>query len=151
MTTPVSSSTTPPVVSPVSALGAGTASGVTSGAGASLDKDAFLKLLVAQLKYQDPSKPVDSAEFMAQTAQFTQVEKLDQMATTSAASLALQQGLSASNLVGRSVAWLDTAGGTHRGLVTSTSFGGSAGTEPTLTVAGQDVPLSRVTAVHQAG
>ena len=34
-------------------------------------QDAFLKLLVAQLKYQDPSKPADSTQFMAQTAQFT--------------------------------------------------------------------------------
>ena len=36
---------------------------------------AFLKLLVAQLKYQDPSKPMDSSEFMAQNAQLTALEK----------------------------------------------------------------------------
>ena len=40
------------------------------------DQDTFLKLLVAQLKYQDPSNPADSTQFLAQTAQFTQVEKL---------------------------------------------------------------------------
>ena len=32
------------------------------------DKDTFLKLLVAQLKYQDPSNPADSTQFLAQTA-----------------------------------------------------------------------------------
>jgi len=44
------------------------------------DKDTFLKLLVAQLKYQNPMEPVDSSQFMAQTAQFTMVEKLEAMA-----------------------------------------------------------------------
>lgn len=74
-----------------------------------LDKDAFLKLLVAQLRYQDPSKPVDSSEFMAQTAQFTQVEKLEQLSSDSTATLSLQQGLAASSLVGKkSPGWMPT-------------------------------------------
>jgi flagellar basal-body rod modification protein FlgD len=42
--------------------------------GGEMGKDAFLQLLVAQLKYQDPSTPADSREFLAQTAQFTMVE-----------------------------------------------------------------------------
>lgn len=142
-------STSPPVTSPMSALAPGTAS--SSGANSSLGKDAFLKLLVAQLKYQDPSSPVDSSQFMAQTAQFTQVEKLDELAKNSATSLALQQGLSASTLVGRSVSWLDTDGTARDGVVVSSSFGGAAGTEPTLSIGTQSVPLSRVTTVRQAG
>ena len=152
MSTPITSASTAPVTSPLAALGAGTASSTVSGTrSSSLDKDAFLKLLVAQLKYQDPSAPVDSSQFMAQTAQFTQVEKLDEMAKSSATSLALQQGLSASSLVGHSVTWLDTAGASHDGVVTTSSFGGAAGAEPTLTVGADSVPLSRITAVHQAG
>lgn len=112
-----------------------------------LDKDAFLKLLVAQMRYQDPSKPVDSAQFMAQTAQFTQVEKMESMASDSAASLALQQGLSASSMIGRSVSWLDADGGSHTGTVTSTTFGGAAAQEPTLTIGSEKVALSKVVAV----
>ena len=40
------------------------------------DKDMFLQLLVAQLKYQNPMEPMDSSQFMAQNAQYTTVEKL---------------------------------------------------------------------------
>ena len=47
----------------------------------SFDKDTFLKLLVAQLKYQDPTNPTDATQFMSQTAQFTMVEKLDALST----------------------------------------------------------------------
>lgn len=68
-----------------------------------LDKDAFLKLLVAQLKYQDPMQPSSSEEFIATTAQFTMVEKLDQL-TEQGKSTALVSSLTtASAMVGRSV------------------------------------------------
>ncbi len=53
----------------------------TSAIGGKLDKDAFLQLLVASMKYQDPSKPTDSQAYMAQLAQFAQVEKLDAITT----------------------------------------------------------------------
>lgn len=40
------------------------------------DKEMFLKLLVAQLRYQDPLQPVDGIQFVTQLAQFTEVEQL---------------------------------------------------------------------------
>ena len=43
--------------------------------GPGVDKDTFLKLLVAQLKNQNPLDPADGAEFVAQLASFTQLEK----------------------------------------------------------------------------
>lgn len=43
------------------------------------DKDMFLKLLVAQLSNQDPLNPVEDKEFIAQLAQFTQVEELQKL------------------------------------------------------------------------
>lgn len=117
----------------------------------SLGKDAFLKLLVAQLRYQDPSSPVDSSQFMAQTAQFTQVEKLEQMAKDSTAALSLQQGLAASSLVGKRVAWVDTDGKVHEGTAVSATFGGSLGAEPSVKVGDQQVPLSQITTVRSGG
>ncbi|SEV94757.1 flagellar hook assembly protein FlgD [[Clostridium] fimetarium] len=41
-----------------------------------LDKDAFLQLLVAQMKYQDPLEPASNTEYIAQLATFSQVEEL---------------------------------------------------------------------------
>lgn len=75
-----------------------------------LDKDAFLQLLVAQLRYQDPLNPNDPSEFMATTAQFTVVEKLDEL-TQQGANNAIVTGLSmASSLVGREIDYVDPDG-----------------------------------------
>ena len=61
-----------------------------------MDKDAFLQLLVAQMKYQDPLEPTSNTEFVSQYAQFSQVEQLQNMA----GSMDLQR---ASTLVGQHV------------------------------------------------
>jgi flagellar basal-body rod modification protein FlgD len=47
-----------------------------------LGQDAFLKLLVTQLQHQDPSKPIDDTQFIAQLAQFSSLEKLTDMASS---------------------------------------------------------------------
>ena len=43
------------------------------------DKDTFLSLLVAQLRYQNPLEPADGMQFVTQLAQFTQLEQSTQM------------------------------------------------------------------------
>lgn len=143
----VSSLTSSPVVSSVTDLMTTQKQVTSPNPNGELGKDAFLKLLVAQLKYQDPSSPVDSSQFMAQTAAFTQVEKLDAMAKDSAANLALQQGLAASALVGRTVSYVDENGITQRGVVTSASFGGSGSAEPAVHIGDTAVPLSSIVSV----
>jgi flagellar basal-body rod modification protein FlgD len=45
-----------------------------------LDKNAFLKLLVTQLKYQDPLQPADNTQFIAQLAQFSALEQMNNVA-----------------------------------------------------------------------
>ena len=67
-------------------------SGNTSG----MDKEAFLQLLVAQMKYQDPLEPTSNTEYISQYAQFSQVEQIQNMAST----MELQR---ASSLVGQEV------------------------------------------------
>ena len=64
--------------------------------GSSMDKEAFLQLLVAQMKYQDPLEPTSNTEFISQYAQFSQVESLQNMSSN----MDLQR---ASSLVGQEV------------------------------------------------
>ena len=109
-------------------------------------KDMFLKLLVAQMKYQDPANPASSSEFMAQTATFTQVEKLEEIAAQNASLLALQRSSSAGALVGRTVSYTDEAGAVKTGTVTSVRLGTDK-TEATAIVGGQPVPMGRITEV----
>ena len=130
--------------------GVGTSSPVTATATTSLDrtdqmgKDTFLQLLVAQMRYQDPNSPTSTTEFMSQTATFTQVEKLEEIASQNAALLSLQRSLSAGALVGHAVSWTAEDGTTRTGTVSSVRF---AGDEPKAVVDGAEVPLGRLTEI----
>jgi flagellar basal-body rod modification protein FlgD len=71
-----------------------------------LGQEDFLKLLVAQLKNQDPSSPADNAEFLSQIAQFSMVSGIDKLGTSFngiAGSFYTTQAMQASELVGRQV------------------------------------------------
>ncbi len=59
-----------------------------------MDKESFLQLLVAQMKYQDPMQPTDNTEYVGQLAQFSELEQMQNMS----ASMNLQR---ASGLVGQ--------------------------------------------------
>jgi flagellar basal-body rod modification protein FlgD len=107
-------------------------------------KDTFLKLLVAQLRYQDPTSPTDGAEFLAQTAQFTVVEKLEELAKTNAELLAAERMTTATSMIGRTVTYTSTEGTEATGVVKATRIGPLG---PVLEVGNDEIPLSSVTAV----
>lgn len=110
----------------------------------------FLKILLTQLSYQDPLKPMDNQEFMAQMAQFTALEqtqrlndKLDQLITNQAA-------LQSIGLIGRTVD-VDTASGRVTGTVASLSLQGDAPLVSVTTATGavlSDLSLARILAVR---
>ena len=115
-----------------------------------LGKDAFLTLLVTQLRYQDPSSPMDSSQMMAQTAQMSTVEQLTEMTTTTRESFALQMGLAASSLIGREVTWTEGTGEaavTRTGTVDAASF---AAAVPTVKVGDVEIALDAVSMVKPA-
>jgi len=111
------------------------------------DSETFLKLLVAQLKYQDPSDPASSSELMAQTATLAQVQSLDSIADQNDQMLTLQKSLSAGALVGQTVSYTDTDGSTRTGLVTAVKISSDSATESRAVIGGVDVDLSRVSQV----
>jgi flagellar basal-body rod modification protein FlgD len=77
--------------------------GKTTAKGQQLGKDEFLKILIAQLKNQDPSDPLKDKDFIAQMAQFTSVEQLSNMSTEMKN---LRQTLGfASGLIGKQISW----------------------------------------------
>jgi len=132
---------TPAVTNTSLYTGTTTQTGTTGNA--ELGKDAFLNLLVAQLKYQDPSSPTDSSQFMAQTAQFTMVEKLEELAKSQTAMVNAQNLASATSLVGRQITWTEGTA-TKTGVVSAVTM--NNGTAQ-LAVGDLTVDLSAVTKV----
>lgn len=100
------------MTAPVTNTPTTTTTGTTSGTPAStvMGKDDFLKLLVAQLKNQDPMSPMDGTQFAAQLAQFSTVEqlidmntKMDTQNTALSQAQLSQQASFATSLIGRDV------------------------------------------------
>ena len=94
----------------------------TSTSKTAVDYQSFLKLLIAEMKNQDPTKPMDSTQYVAQLATFSQVEqsvqtntKLDQIMQSSALS-------QADAIIGRSIT---SADGKTTGTVASVTLASS--------------------------
>lgn len=68
-----------------------------------LDMQSLLKIILTQLTYQDPLKPVDNFEFVSQLAQFTQLEQSRQMTDRIDQLLSVQSATQTLGLLGRTV------------------------------------------------
>lgn len=118
-----------------------------AGQESTLGKDEFLKILVAQIKNQDPMKPLEDKEFIAQMAQFTSVEQLMNM-SKELKELKNSLGFSAT-LIGKSIEW-ETAsadgleGIIKNGIVDSISMKSG---ESFAVVDGEEILIGRILTV----
>jgi flagellar basal-body rod modification protein FlgD len=110
-----------------------------------LGKQDFLKLLMAQMRNQDPLKPVDDTQMIAQMAQFSALEEtqaLRQTIQNSANTAAIAQ---AAALIGKYVAAAQADGSTVEGAVTGVRFESTDGAvSPIVQVDGMDIDYSTI-------
>jgi flagellar basal-body rod modification protein FlgD len=87
--------------------GVGMSGAATSAAKASVDYQSFLRLLVAEMKNQDPTQPMDSTQYIAQLASFSQVEQSIQVNSKLDSLLQLTQLTQAGSIIGKTVTSAD--------------------------------------------
>ncbi|SRR5712691_2435939 len=122
----------------------GTKSSTTTGT-SKLGKQDFLKLLMAQLQNQDPMKPMDDTQMIAQMAQFSALEATQSLQATMQATNNMQSVAQAGGLIGKYVQSSQADGASISGAVTGVNFTTTDGvTSPTLVVNGTDVDYSSI-------
>lgn len=98
-----------------------------------LGKDAFLQLLVTQLKNQDPSQPVDNSQFISEMAQFTSLEQTQNMSDAITQFVNSQNGSAlgtSATMIGKTITWTPSSNSTtgtsnstpQSGVVTAVSL-----------------------------
>jgi len=111
---------------------------VSETAGGTLDKEAFLQLLVAQMKYQDPLEPTDNTEYISQLASFSSLEQMQNMNESMKTMSTASELQRATSLVGQ-YATVNVQGSTVTGKVDAVEYkDGSA----YLSIEGNSYPLS---------
>ena len=92
---------------PTATQNSATSAASSASKGKTLDYDAFLQLLVAQLKNQDPTKPMDPSQQLAQLASFSNVEQAIKMNSKLDALLSASALSQAEGLIGHAVVSAD--------------------------------------------
>jgi flagellar basal-body rod modification protein FlgD len=134
-------------IDPSTAPPASETSSSSSSSNSLLDPQAFLKLLVAQLQYQDPTNPTDTSDFMNQTATLSEVQTMASMQSSLTALSSAQNAQEATAMIGKQVTYTNAAGVFASGVVSSVQLLGSG---PTLQVGNDAVALSSVSSVSAA-
>ena len=113
-------------IDPFASVRAQSTTGTSRSGSNELGTDAFLQLLVAQLRYQNPLAPTDGTEFLAQTAQFSMVEKLTEISQQAKTQTATNEVLAASTMIGRRVTFgIDSSATPKPVATTSIDIGGN--------------------------
>ncbi|GEB75901.1 flagellar hook capping FlgD N-terminal domain-containing protein [Sporolactobacillus inulinus] len=137
-----------------------TSSSTSSNVNQPLDKNSFLKLLIAQLTNQDPTSPMDSAQFVSQMATFTTLEQTQNMSSAIDKLVASQSNQSLSEqaaMIGKKINWDETVTGSdgntgtksYSGVIQAVSL--KDGSLSFQTDDGSQVDPSSVTGISQGG
>ncbi|MDD4891132.1 MAG: flagellar hook capping FlgD N-terminal domain-containing protein [Phycisphaerae bacterium] len=137
-----------PTVSPTSLTSAATAK-TTSKSMSDMKPEDFLKLLITQLKNQDPFEPVKNQDLLDQISSIRQLQNSMDLSKTLTSTSLHQEITSAGGLIGKTVEGLNSTGDSVSGVVTSVSVKDKAVSLDLDT--GEQVPLDNVTRVVQAG
>ena len=114
----------------VEAIGGGTANQQVNLQTLGVSQEDFFRILVTQLRFQDPLKPIDNQAFIAQIAQFTSLEQTRQANDRIDALASIQAVTQTIGLLGKTVE-IETATGPAVGAVNTVSFQGN---QPLITV-----------------
>lgn len=115
-----------------------------------LSQEDFLKILLTQLQFQDPLKPLDNQEFLAQMAQFSSLAQTSQINDRIDSLLSIQAATQSIGLIGKTVQ-VDTDGGSQVGTVGSLNFTGGVPLLTVTTSAGEvltGISVSQITVVR---
>ncbi|HWE45800.1 MAG TPA: flagellar hook capping FlgD N-terminal domain-containing protein [Caulobacteraceae bacterium] len=116
-----------------------------------LNFQSLLQIILQQLQYQDPLKPMDNFEFVSQLAQFSQLEQSQTLNDSVNNLLSAQSSMQATALLGQTIV-ATTDSSTLTGVVTSVTFSAGTSALTVRTSNGQtvaNIPLSGVTEVVQ--
>src|SRR5262245_18299654 len=109
-------------------------------------RDAFLKLLVSELRNQNPLEPVSNTDFMAQLAQFGTLEQIGTLNSNRLGCAAAQQLLGDGALIGKTVEYVSSDGTEESGVVKSV---GLENGEIVLEVGDENVLLGNITKIAE--
>jgi flagellar basal-body rod modification protein FlgD len=136
----------------VDAIGVVTSSTSATPQNVGISETQFLQLLLTQLQYQDPLKPVDNTEFVAQLAQFSALQINQGVSDEINNSLTIGAGQQAIGLLGKKVTVNSTSTGNAAGTVSSVTFTASGDAQLSVTTTSgavlNTIELSDVTQVN---
>ncbi|MCK4257441.1 MAG: flagellar hook assembly protein FlgD [Halanaerobiales bacterium] len=118
-----------------------------------LGKDDFLKLLVTQLQYQDPLNPMEDRDFIAQTAQFSSLEQMQNMNQNFSNLMRMQSISQMASLLGKDVSYFKPAGETEEaevltGTVSEVKYEDGIAL---MVIDGEDIPLDFMLSIKEPG
>jgi flagellar basal-body rod modification protein FlgD len=137
---------TPSVSSTTSATATQPSQTTTDDERMGIGRDAFMQLLLAQMRYQDPLNPMEDRDFIAQLAQLNTLEQLEQLNESLSDFMGQQNLLRGAELIGKTIRGTTAQGEYVEGIVVAVRTDGA---EVVVSLGDKDVPLKDVSLVTQ--